>query len=62
MINLIGNSLRFTEQGGITLTVRRRTMDIHFSIADTGVGIPADDIPKVFEDFGQGNTTVWRRR
>jgi signal transduction histidine kinase/CheY-like chemotaxis protein len=62
LINLLGNSLRFTEQGGITLSVRRRATEVLFCVQDTGVGIPADEIPKVFEDFGQANTTVWRRR
>jgi len=37
-------------------------MDLLFRVADTGVGIPADEVAKVFEDFGQANTTVWRRR
>ena len=62
LINLIGNSLRFTEEGGITVSVRRRATDVLFCVADTGVGIPADEVAKVFEDFGQANTTVWRRR
>ncbi|GAB4526333.1 MAG: hypothetical protein Kow0063_00470 [Anaerolineae bacterium] len=62
LINLIGNSLRFTEHGGITLSVKRRATDVLFCVQDTGIGIPADEIPKVFEDFGQANTTVWRRR
>jgi signal transduction histidine kinase/CheY-like chemotaxis protein len=62
LINLLGNSLRFTEEGGITLRVRRRATEVLFCVQDTGVGIPADEIPKVFEDFGQANTTVWRRR
>jgi len=62
LINLIGNSLRFTEEGGITVSVRRRATDVLFCVADTGVGIPADEVSKVFEDFGQANTTVWRRR
>lgn len=62
LINLIGNSLRFTEEGGITLSVKRRATEVVFCVLDTGVGIPADEIAKVFDDFGQANATVWRRR
>jgi signal transduction histidine kinase/CheY-like chemotaxis protein len=62
LINLIGNSLRFTEEGGITLSAKRRGTDVVFCVLDTGVGIPADEIAKVFDDFGQANATVWRRR
>ncbi len=62
LINLISNSQRFTEKGGITVSVRRRETDVLFVVEDTGAGIPADDIPKVFEAFGQASATVWRRR
>ncbi len=62
LINLISNSLRFTEEGGITLSVWRRATDVLFCVQDTGIGIPADEIPRVFEDFGQADTTVWQRR
>lgn len=62
LINLIGNSLRFTEEGGITLSVKRRATEVVFCVLDTGAGIPADEVSKVFDDFGQANATVWRRR
>ncbi len=62
LINLISNSLRFTETGGITVTVRKRATEVLFCVQDTGVGIPSDEIPKVFQDFGQADATVWRRR
>ena len=62
LINLIGNSLQFTEQGGITVSVRKRATEVLFHVQDTGVGILTDEIPKVFQDFGQADATVWRRR
>ncbi len=62
LMNLITNSLRFTETGGITLSIQRRATEVLFCVQDTGIGIPADEAEKVFEDFGQANTTIWRRR
>jgi CheY-like chemotaxis protein len=62
LINLIGNSLRFTERGGITVSATPKADGVLFCVRDTGIGIPAEEIPKVFETFGQANATVWRRR
>jgi signal transduction histidine kinase/CheY-like chemotaxis protein len=62
LINLISNSLRFTEHGGITVSAAPKADGVLFCVRDTGIGIPAEEIPKVFENFGQANATVWRRR
>ncbi len=62
LINLLGNSLRFTEHGGVTITVTRRNDETLFCVRDTGPGIPPEEASKVFEDFGQVSATVWRRR
>ena len=57
--NLLGNAVKFTEQGGIHLTVYRGKSEnqIHFSIRDTGIGIPKEKIPTIFEKFTQLNDT-----
>jgi signal transduction histidine kinase len=54
LLNLLGNAIKFTEKGGITL--RLRTIDAHveFSVIDTGVGIAPEDLEHVFERFWQG--------
>jgi len=53
--NLIGNSIKYTSEGDITLRVNVRENDICMDIIDTGVGIPCDEINKVFDDFFRGS-------
>ena len=50
--NLIGNALKFTAPGGrVTLGLQRGTDAVTFSVADTGSGIAAEDLPHVFEQY-----------
>jgi PAS domain S-box-containing protein len=52
--NLVGNALRYTAPGGV-VTVGARTSEdgVVFSVSDTGPGIPAEDLPRVFDRFWQ---------
>ena len=53
--NLLSNALRYTDAGGrVTLTVRRQGDDAVLEVADTGIGIPAADMPNVFTRFWRG--------
>ncbi|MDI7278123.1 MAG: ATP-binding protein, partial [Anaerolineae bacterium] len=61
LFNLLNNAARFTEQGTITVSVRRQGDEVVFSVADTGVGIAPEDLPRVFEEFQQLNGTTRRR-
>ena len=52
--NLVGNSLKFTPEGGrITVQVRREGNVVQFSVADTGSGIPAEQLPHIFTPYWQ---------
>lgn len=52
--NLVSNALKFTERGSVYVTASLTDDDyVLFSVRDTGIGIAADDIEKIFEDFSQ---------
>jgi signal transduction histidine kinase/CheY-like chemotaxis protein len=51
--NLLSNSLKYTDEGEVTLTVRAGPRYVEFVVADTGIGIPADQIEHIFEEFFQ---------
>jgi signal transduction histidine kinase/CheY-like chemotaxis protein len=60
LFNLIGNAIKFTENGTITLRLRviawhqaEKTVDLDVEVEDTGIGIPEDQIEKIFEVFEQ---------
>ncbi len=53
LINLLGNAIKFTEQGGVTLKVDKHNGNIRFQIEDTGTGISDEEIEKIFLPFQQ---------
>jgi signal transduction histidine kinase/CheY-like chemotaxis protein/HPt (histidine-containing phosphotransfer) domain-containing protein len=62
--NLVNNALKFTESGGVNLTVSRdpeRKGHMLFAVEDSGIGIAADKIDTVFEAFSQADQTTTRK-
>jgi signal transduction histidine kinase len=65
VMNLAGNAIKFTEKGSVTISVTTEKtsgemVDLKFSVQDTGIGIPADKIDKIFESFGQASADTAR--
>jgi two-component system sensor histidine kinase RpfC len=65
-VNLIGNAVKFTEQGNVTLRVTtcyesENTANIRFEVIDTGIGIPLESQQSIFDDFKQADSSTTRK-
>jgi signal transduction histidine kinase/CheY-like chemotaxis protein/HAMP domain-containing protein len=59
--NLISNAIKFTEKGSVEISAIVKDENIHISVADTGIGIPEDFIPHVFDEFRQADDKTSRK-
>jgi two-component system, sensor histidine kinase and response regulator len=64
LTNLIGNSLKFTSEGGVEVLVKRHSegdqVELYFSIKDSGIGIPEEHQDSLFESFRQVDASITR--
>jgi PAS domain S-box-containing protein len=68
LVNLVGNATKFTERGRVTLGVEREgggeeagAVALHFSVADTGIGITPDEHEQIFAPFSQADSSTTRK-
>ena len=64
LINLIGNAIKFTGEGSVTLRITMHEQPspmIEFSVTDTGIGIGEEQLTRLFKPFSQGDTSVTRK-
>jgi PAS domain S-box-containing protein len=66
LMNLVGNAIKFTDKGEIVISVeaqsnKEESHELHFSVRDTGVGIAADKVDKIFKPFEQEDSTTTRK-
>jgi signal transduction histidine kinase len=58
LMNLAGNSLKFTKEGRVEISVQQRNGQLRYCVADTGIGIPPESIGSLFTEFKQTDATI----
>jgi PAS domain S-box-containing protein len=66
LVNLVDNAIKFTERGGVLLKLAPKTfspgkVEILITVSDTGMGVPADKLAAIFEQFIQGDSSTTRQ-
>jgi CheY-like chemotaxis protein/anti-sigma regulatory factor (Ser/Thr protein kinase) len=66
VINLIGNAIKFTDRGEVVLNIHVEAEEgddriLHFTVSDTGIGIPAEKQKLIFQPFSQADTSTTRK-
>jgi len=66
VVNMVANAVKFTEAGEVVLRLQRESIDgnrqlVHFTVTDTGIGIPLEKQASIFEAFTQADSSMTRR-
>ncbi|MGE5492640.1 MAG: Cache 3/Cache 2 fusion domain-containing protein [Actinomycetota bacterium] len=61
LLNVLSNAVKFTEAGGVTLAVSREGDTLILSVSDTGIGMSAEQLERIFSPFEQGDSSTTRR-
>ncbi|MCH7343381.1 PAS domain S-box protein [Pelomonas sp. CA6] len=61
LVNLVGNAIKFTERGAVTLRMRYDGGQVQLSVIDTGIGIAPDRLERIFDAFAQADASTTRR-
>ncbi len=65
LVNLVGNAVKFTAEGEVvifvTVAAREPALQLHFAVRDTGLGIPADRLDRLFKSFSQVDSSTTRK-
>ena len=61
LVNLIGNAVKFTDRGSVEVCVLERNRHLNISITDTGIGMKADALSRLFRPFSQADASTSRR-
>lgn len=59
--NLVGNAVKFTEVGSVTVIAKQKGSKVRIAVHDTGVGISAEELPRIFDAFHQADSSFTRR-
>ena len=61
LVNLLGNAVKFTDAGTVTIRLSVSGSTVRFDVLDTGIGIPDDELARLFRPFAQVDTGLTRR-
>ena len=61
VLNLLSNAAKFTHEGRILLAAKQDGENLRIAVADTGIGISAEALPRIFKEFQQADTSTTRQ-
>jgi signal transduction histidine kinase/DNA-binding response OmpR family regulator len=59
--NIVSNAVKFTEKGGVSVSLQKLGDRFELKVTDTGIGISSDDLPHIFDEFRQADSSISKR-